>query len=162
MEWRIKILIGLLCTTLTGTAWAGWSDYTPATLSQITTKHASHFSNSKVPKSTVAINLHAGGDPFRSTVLFLGKVRNMKPDRRFLIEVWGKSSGMDTAMLAKTYKREIQVRENSKTYWLPIQEILVAHLKREVKKNGEVMLFIVFVGTTGKTPIFLVNEFRAF
>ena len=162
MNWRALILIGLLCTTVTGTAWAGWSDYDPATLSQITKKHTSHFSNRKIPKGVVAINLHPGGDPFRSTVLFLGKVQNMKPGRRSLIEMWGKSSGMDTAMLAKTYKREIQVRENSKTYWLPIQEILITHLKREVKKNGEVMLFIVFVGTTGKTPIFLVNEFRAF
>ncbi len=86
----------------------------------------------------------------------------MKPDRRFLVEMWGKSSGMDTAMLAKTYKKEIQVRENSKTYWLPVQEILVSYLKKDVKKNGEVMLFMVFIGTTGEHPIFLVNEFRAF
>ena len=112
MNWRIKILTGLLCATVTGTAWAGWNDYTPATLSDITSKHTSHFSNRKVPRDTVAINLHPGGDPFRSTILFLGKVRNMKPDRRSLIEMWGKSSGMDTAMLAKTYKKEIQVREN--------------------------------------------------
>ena len=162
MNWRTAILIGLLCTTLTGTAWAGWNDYTPATLSQITSKHAKYFSNRKVPKDTVAINLHAGGDPFRSTVLFLGKVRKMKPDRRFLIEMWGKSTGMDTTMLAKTYKKEIKVREHGKTYWLPVQEILVSYLKRDVKKNGEVMLFMVFIGTKGKTPIFLVNEFRAF
>ncbi len=162
MNWRMKFfLIGLLCTTLTATAWAGWNDYDPATLFQITKKHTSHFSNRKVPKDTVAINLHPGGDPFRSTVLFLGRVRNMKPGRRFLVEMWGKSSGMDTAMLAKTYKKEIQVRENSKTYWLPVQEILVSYLKKDVKKNGEVLLFMVFIGTNGKTPIFLVNEFRA-
>lgn len=163
MNWRITILIGLLCTTLTGPAWgAGWNDYEPATLSDITSKHANHFSNHEVPKGAVAINLHAGGDPFRSTVLFLGEVRNIKPDHSSLIEMWGKSLGMDTAMLAKTYKKEIKVRENRQTYWLPIQEILVPHLKREVKKNGEVMLFMVYIGTTGKTPVLLVNEFRAF
>ena len=77
-----------------------------------------------------------------------------------MIKMWGKSSGVNTA--AGNYKKEIKVRENGKTYWLPIQEILVIHLKREVKKNGEVMLFMVYIGTTGKTPIFLVNEFRAF
>jgi hypothetical protein len=161
MNWRMKIfLIGLLWSTLTGTAWAGWSDYDPATLSDITEKHASHFSNRKVPRDTVAINLHAGGDPFRSTVLFLGKVRNIKPERRSMIEMWGKSSGVDTA--AGNFKKEIKVRENRRTYWLPVQEILVSYLKRDVKKNGEVMLFMVFIGTTGKNPIFLVNEFRAF
>ena len=160
MKWRTIILIGLLCVTLTGTAWAGWNDYDPATLSQITKKHAKYFSNRKVPKGAVSINLHSGGDPFRSTVLYLGKVRNMKPGRRSMIKMWGKSSGVNTA--AGNYKKEIKVRENGKTYWLPIQEILVIHLKREVKKNGEVMLFMVYIGTTGKTPIFLVNEFRAF
>jgi hypothetical protein len=157
------LLIGLLCTAVTGPAWgAGWSDYEPATLSDITSKHASHFSNHKVPKGTVAFNLHAGGDPFRSTVLFLGEARNIKPDPSSLIKMWGKSLGMDTAMLAKTYKKEIKVRENRQTYWLPVQEVLVLHLKREVKKNGEVMLFMVYIGTTGKTPVILVNEFRAF
>ena len=160
MKWRTIILIGLLCTTLTGTAWAGWNDYKPATLSGITAKHAKYLNNRKVPKGAVAINLHSGGDPFRSTILFLGKVRNIKPDRRSLIEMWGKSSGVDTA--AGNFKKEIKVRENSKTYWIPIQGILVTHFKREVKKNGEVILFMVYIGTTGKTPIFLVNEFRAF
>jgi hypothetical protein len=162
MSWRTLIWIGLLCIFVTGNAWAGWNDYEPATLSDITTKHAKYFSNRKVPKGAVAINLHAGGDPFRSTVLFLGKVRNMKPGRRSIIKMWGKSSGMDTAMLAKTYKKEIKVREHNKTYWLPVQEILVSYFKRDVKRNGEVMLFMVYIGTTGKTPIFLVNEFRAF
>ena len=161
MKWRIKILIGLLCTTLTGTAWgAGWDDYDPATLSDITAQYTSHLSHRKAPKGVVAINLHAGGVPFRSTVLFLGKVRNIKPERSSLIEMWGKSSGVDTAR--GNYKKEIQVREKKKTYWLPIQDVLVSHLKREVKKNGEVMLFMVYIGTTGKTPVFLVNEFRAF
>ena len=161
MKWRTIILIGLLCTTLTGTAWgAGWNDYTPTTLSGITAKHAKYLSNRKVPKGAVATNLHPKGDPFRSTVLFLGKVRSIKPDRRSFIKMWGKSSGVDTA--AGNFKKEIKVRENGKTYWIPIQEILVTHFKREVKRNGEVILFMVYIGTTGKTPIFLVNEFRAF
>jgi hypothetical protein len=160
MSWRMKILIGLLCATVTGTAWAGWSDYTPATLSDITAKHAKYLSNRKAPKGTVAINLHAGGDPFRSTVLFLGKVRKIRPDRSSMIDMWGKSSGVDTA--AGNFKKEIQVRENGKTYWLPIQEILVSYIKRDVKKNGEVMLFMVYIGTKGKDPVILVNEFRAF
>jgi hypothetical protein len=160
MKWRVKILIGLLCATVTGTAWAGWNDYTPATVSDITAKHAKYLSNRKAPKGTVATNLHAGGDPFRSTVLFLGKVRNIRPDRSSMIEMWGKTSKIDTA--AGNYKKEIQVRENGKTYWLPIQEILVSYFKRDVKNNGEVMLFMVYIGTKGKNPIFLVNEFRAF
>jgi hypothetical protein len=160
MSWRIKILIGLLCATVTGTAWAGWSDYTPATLADITAKHAKYLSNRKAPKGTVAINLHAGGDAFRSTVIFLGKVRNIRPDRSSLIDMWGKSSGVDTA--AGNFKKEIQVRENDQTYWLPIQEILVSYFKRDVKNNGEVMLFMVYIGTKGKTPVFLINEFRAF
>jgi hypothetical protein len=89
-------------------------------------------------------------------------VRKIRPDRSSLIDMWGKTTGMDTTMLAKTYKKEIQVREKDQTYWLPIQEILVSHLKRDVKKNGEVMLFMVFIGTKGKDPVILVNEFRAF
>ena len=162
MKWRAILLIGLLCTTLTGTAWAGWNDYDPATLSQITQKHAKYLSKRKAPKGAVATNLHSKGDPFRSTVLYLGKVRNIKLDRRSMIKMWGKSSKLNTAKLAKDYKKEIKVRENGKTYWIPIQEILVIHLKRDVKKNGEVMLFLKYIGTIGKDPIFLVEEFRAF
>ena len=158
MKWRALILIALLCTTLTGTAWAGWNDYDPATLAQITKKHAKYLSKPKA----VATNLHPKGDPFRSTVLYLGKVRNIKPDRRSMIKMWGKSSKLNTANLAKDYKKEIKVRENGKTYWIPTQEILVIHLKRDVKKNGEVMLFLKYIGVNGKTPTFLVEEFRAF
>ena len=162
MIWRVLILIALLCTTFTGTAWAGWNDYDPATLSQITAKHAKYSSKRKVPKGAVVTNLHSNGDPFRSTVLYLGKVRSMKRDRRSFIKMWGESAKKNTAKLAKTYKKEILVRENSKTYWIPIQEILVIHLKRDVKKNGEVMLFMKYIGTIGKNPISLIEEFRAF
>lgn len=152
MEWRIKILIGLLCITITGTAWAGWNDYHPATLEDITSKHAKHFSNSKDAKGTVAINLHTGGEPFRSTVLFLGKTRSIKPERSSMIEMWGKSSGVNIA--AGNFKNEIKVRENHRNYWLPIQEILVPHLKNEVKKNGEVTLFMVYIASKGKPRLF--------
>ena len=162
MKWRALILIGLLCIPFTGTASAGWNDYDPATLSQIISKHAGPLSKRKVPKGVVAINLHPKGDPLRSTVLYLGKVRNIKRDRRSFIKMWGETAKKDTAKLAKTYKKEIKVQENGKTYWLPIQEILVAHFKRDVKMKGEVMLFMVYIGTSGKTPIFLVEEFRAF
>ena len=110
----------------------------------------------------MATNLHPKGDPFRSTVLYLGKVRNIKPDRRSLIKMWGKSSKLNTAKLAKDYKKEIKVRENGKTYWIPIQKILVSYFKKDVKKNGEVMLFLKYIGVNGKTPIFLIEEFRAF
>jgi hypothetical protein len=162
MNRRITFLIGLLSISLTGTAFAGWNDYKPATLSDIVAKHAKYLSKRKVPKGAVATNLHYKGDPFRSTVLFLGKVRNINPGHRSFIKMWGESSKKDTAKLAKTYKNEILVREGKKSYWLPIQKILVSHFKRDVKKNGEVMLFMVYVGTIGKNPIFLVEEFRAF
>ena len=160
MKLRIKILLVLLCITIAGPAWAGWSDYQPTTLADITSKHSKYFSKRKVPKGTLAINLHAGGDPFRSTVLFLGKIRNIKSERLSMIELWGKSSGINIA--TGNFKKEIKVSENRRTYWLPIQEILVPHLKREVKINGEVILFMVYIGTKGENPVFLVNEFRAF
>ncbi len=140
---------------------SGWDDYQPATLSGITAKHAGHFSDEDIPQGAVVRNFHAGGDPFRATVVFMGEMRSIGPERNAFIQMWGKASGIDPALLAGTFQKEIEVRENQKTYWLPIQNVLIPHLKKEVGANREATLFVVFIGATERDRVFLVNEFQA-
>ena len=107
------------------------------------------------------VDLHPG-DPLRVTVRYLGKKRNLKAQRGiFIFDMWGKAFGKDREMLARTFQKEIQVEENGRTYWLPIQNVLLDPLEKEVGKNGTLELWIVYIGAIEKDFVFLVNEFQA-
>lgn len=159
IQMGITLMTALLLTAAADTAQAGWEDYQPATLSEIIARHASHMKDPTLPEGAPVTTLIPGSDPFRATVIYTGEMRTIGPERKFFIEMWGKASGVDPVMLAGAFEKEIQVQEDDRRYWLPIQNVLIPHLQKEVKKNGWVTLFVVFIGATGEDRVFLVNEF---
>ncbi len=161
MKWRVTLLIGILFIGLTGTTWADWNNYKPAKLTDSIAKYALEFKDTDIPKDTVKVDLHPG-DPLRVTVRYLGKTRDLNKQRGTLIfDMWGKAFGKDREMLARTFQKEIQIQENNKTYWLPIQNVLLDPLEKEVGKNGTLELWILFIGAIEEDSVFLVSEFQA-
>ena len=139
----------------------GWDDYKPAKLTASIAKYELEFKGTETPQEASRIDI-LPGDPLRVTVRYLGKMRDIKTERRsFIIEMWGKAFGKDPDMLARTFQKEIQVQDSQKTYWLPIQNVLISHLKKEVAANGPVTLWVVFIGGLERNWVFLINEFQA-
>lgn len=155
------LLVFPLILAFAGVSLAGWDDYRTSSISAMTAKHKSHFNNSNIPKGAPVLNFHPAGDPFRASVIYLGKTRPIKVSREEFIGMWGHSAGIETAKLNGVFKNEIQVREGDTTYWLPIQGVLIPYLTKEVKTNGQITLFVRFIGTNLGDWIFLVNDFQA-
>ncbi len=100
------------------------------------------------------------GLPFRSTVRYLGKTRAIQAERLIFIEMWAQSHRM-SSIIVEAFEKEILVREEDQSYWLPIQNVLIPHIEKEVKENASVTLFLVFAGAIKNDQVFLVNEFKA-
>lgn len=160
IHWTVLLVLPLILA-FAGVSLAGWDDYRTSSISAITAKHKSHFNNSNIPKDAPVLNIHPAGDPFRTSVIYLGKTRPIKVSRREFIGIWEKSAGIKTVKLNGMFNNEIQVREGDTTYWLPIQNVLIPHLTKEVKTNGQVTLFVRFIGTNQGDWVFLINEFQA-
>ena len=91
---------------------------------------------------------------------FTGEVRKIDPKARTLIGKWAKSVGLDPKT-QDLFGREIRVTEDTAIYWLPIQDVLVGALKREVTAGRKVDLFVTWIGATKTDFVFIVNEFDA-
>jgi hypothetical protein len=133
---------------------SGWDDYKANTIA----KMIDYYSRVEAYKSSDYF--YTPGMPFKTTVKYLGKTRIIKQDRSAYIKKLFFSWGM-TAEQAKTFDSEILIEENGIKYWLPIQNVLIPHLNKEIKINDNVNLFIVLGGAIKKDWVFLINEFKA-
>lgn len=104
--------------------------------------------------------LDASHPKYHSVATFTGHVRSVSPETRELIEHWAKSMGHDLATAAM-FTSEIEVRQADKTYWLPIQEALIAPIRREVPAGRSVHLYFLLIGAYKGMPVFGINEFDA-
>lgn len=147
---RLIALILLSCP-IQATA-AGWDDYKPYSIARMKADHAGVNED---------MDFHfTPGIPFRSTVRYLGKTRDIRAERLIFIEMWAQSHRM-SSVIVEAFEKEIQVKEDGKSYWLPIQSVLIPHIEKEVKENASVTLFLVFAGAIKSDQVFLVNEFKA-
>ena len=143
-------LIVLICPTQA--AATGWDDYKPNSIARMKADHAG---------VNEGMDFHfTPGIPFRSTVRYLGKTRDIQAQRLIFIEMWAQSHRM-SSVIVEAFEKEIQVKEDGKSYWLPIQSVLIPHIEKEVEENASVTLFLVFAGAIKNDQVFLVNEFKA-
>ena len=154
-------VMALLFTAATDTARADWNNYKPANLTESLSKYKIEFKDTDIPKDAVKVDIHPGA-PLRVTVRYLGKKRDLNQKRGTLIfDMWGKALQKDPGQLRRVFQKEIQVQDGQKTYWLPIQNVLLDPLEKEVGENGTVELWVLFIGAIERDFVFLVNEFQA-
>ncbi|WP_440225651.1 hypothetical protein ACQQ2N_10415 [Dokdonella sp. MW10] len=96
---------------------------------------------------------------FHTVVDFTGQVRVVRDEHRFLVERWAKAMGHGDAVAAMFTSKEIEVRQDDKTYWVPVQKQLIAAFRAEVPAGSEVRLYLILIGAHDGAPVFGVNEF---
>jgi len=63
------------------------------------------------------------------------------------------------------FAEEFLFSEDGIEYWLPVQSVLIPHLKTEMRKGQSLDLFTAWIGVTfaeagNRQHVFLVNEFE--
>ena len=101
-------------------------------------------------------------EPFATTVEYSGMLRPLNTERTMLI--WQLSSFYGDDRLLDVYQQELLVREGEREYWMPIQDILIPFLEKELIIGQQITIFarmpaILFSGT-GPEFIFLINDFH--
>lgn len=96
---------------------------------------------------------------YHTVVTFTGNTRVVSPGVKTYIEKWVKTMGHPVAYY-EMFQNEIEVKQGSSTYWLPIQQPLVAPFSREVPANAKVHLYVLLMGALNHVPVFAVSEFN--
>ena len=97
---------------------------------------------------------------YSTVVTFTGKTRPVAAGLARYIEAWAKGFGHPDAYY-KMFLNEIEVKQASKTYWLPTQSQLLDPLGREVAPGHKVRLYVLLLGAYKHDPVFGVAEFAA-
>lgn len=131
--------------------------YKPGKLSSVVRAHTETDPESE--KSGVEI----GSDPVRATVTYTGQSRPTPLAERRFITSYVFQDG--TPEGRSGFATEMLFREGKATFWLLVQDGLLARFKRELRRGDRVELYAVWVGANyparGKRQqVFLVNEFR--
>jgi len=129
----------------------GWDDYKNNTISKMLQNHEN--ANEGLDY------LFMPGLPFKTKVRYLASTRNISDERIDFISKWVKTHGLSQKLL-KSYSKEILFEENNVKIWLPIQDVLIPYLRREVPVEEEVVLFVVLAGAKKNDWVFLINEFN--
>lgn len=146
-RWGWLLALALLTIVLLAGAaeTADWARYRPGRLQEAA-------AGAPTPGITVVIDV-----PIRARVQYTGKFRPLADDSRRHILTWAESLNVPAAPPA--FRQEVEVLEDSVAYWLPVQDVLIGHMKAELASGEPIEVFAVYIGRSGKRPIFLVNEF---
>ncbi len=96
---------------------------------------------------------------YHTIATFTGNKRVVAAGVKTYIGKWVGTMGHPSAY-AEMFQSEIEVTQGSGTYWLPIQQQLVAPFDQEVPAGAEVHLYVLLMGTYNHVPVFAVSEFN--
>jgi hypothetical protein len=148
----VQILgIGLLAACLTAQGQSfDYDAYRAAALAHIVSGLPTH------PADWLA----EGETRFRTKVTFTGRFRPVSKTRQDYIASWVTTMGQP-AGAASAFEREVEVEQGHTRYWMPIQEVLVGQLQKEVPAGATVEVYVLLMGTQADQPVFAVSEFDA-
>lgn len=153
----IYLLLLTTCAVAHQDAEGTWTRYKPGKLSLIVRAHSN-------PTDSRRKGIDLGSDPVRARVTYTGVSRITVPATQRLIVFYMQSIGRPEA--AKSFTTEMLFIEDGVEFWLPVQNLLLPHLRKELRKGESITIFANWIGTTrlgqgGKrTHVFLVNEFE--
>lgn len=134
-----------------------WAKYTPGKLSEV-------IKAQTFPNMQNEGGVDMGSHPLKARVIYSGKSRPIPSDKKSLIKFWMQSYRYSEEIL-KMFDEEFLFLEDSTEYWLPVQNVLIPHFKKEIREGESVDLFAAWIGITFAEPgkrqhVFLVNEFE--
>ena len=106
----------------------------------------------------VAWWLDAAHSKFHTVAAYTGKIRPVGAETRELISRWANAM-RHAPGTSEMFASEIEVEQEGRRYWLPIQSQLVAPLQREVRAGENAHLYLLLVGAYKQAPVLVVNEF---
>jgi hypothetical protein len=154
VSFQMKLRTAIYAATLglfSVAAIAGWEEYKPGTLAGVIA------ANPHPP--TVNYQTTAGDFPYQVKVQFAGKRRSVSPEKRRVITQWVESLNLESR-IPSAFVEEIAFVEAGRTFWLPIQSELIPPLANDVMPGSSVNLYVVWVGSTTREWVFLVNKFE--
>lgn len=98
---------------------------------------------------------------------YAGECQNIPEVRLMMIETW--TSGVFGVLPAEVdkqylYKEQCLFTENSTKYWLPVQNILIPYIQKELSIDNEVSLYILWLGASKIDGVidyvFLINNIK--
>ena len=136
-----------------------WAKYTPGKLSEIIKANTSPNMQNQG-----GVDFAVGSAPVRARVIYTGKSRPIPDDKRSLIKLWMQSNKYSEEIF-KMFTEEFLFLEDSVEYWLPVQNVLASHFRKEMREGESVDLFAAWIGITFAEPgkrqhVFLINEFE--
>jgi len=93
----------------------------------------------------------------RAKVRYTGQFRGLSDELRRHIAIWADAFRVPQAPLL--FRQEVEVLENGTEYWMPVQEVLVAAMRAELKPGEEIEVSVIYIGRVPGRSMFLVNEF---
>jgi hypothetical protein len=145
---------------------AGWSaefnyaSYTQTTLQDIITQEQNHsHDQAQAKKNADYIQLECRVSKYRVSCCYSNIRRPISEKKKNGIKLWVEGLKIDPK-LASLYQQEIWVTEGTRDHWIPIQEQLFPHIKRELAKNDTMELFIILIGKVASEFVFIATEFE--
>jgi hypothetical protein len=134
-----------------------WARYKPGKLSSIIKAHTNSF-------DTLDKGIDLGSDPVRARVTYTGLSRPTSAEKQRFIAFYMDS--VRTPEFAKKFMTEMLFIEDGVEFWLPVQDVLLTHFRKELHKGEVVTLLANWIGSTyperdgSRLHVFLVNEFE--
>jgi hypothetical protein len=134
-----------------------WARYKPGKLSSIIKAHTN-------PSDTLDKGIDLGSDPVRARVTYTGLFRPTSAKKQRFIAFYMDS--IRTPEFAKKFMTELLFIEEGVEFWLPVQDVLLPHFRKELRKGDVVILLANWIGITyperngSRLHVFLVNEFE--
>jgi len=117
----------------------------------------SEFENAHPPESREGqADVSAPG--FSTEVVFSGKSRSLPPAKRKFLDSLLAMEPENRAMFS-IYQREIEVRQEGKVIWIPVQKQLVSLMKKELKPGESIVLYIRYFGRMDSEPFYLAVHY---
>jgi len=144
------LLLCLVCALPVTAQEFDYAAYQPATLSEVAASAGEH----------TAAWFAEGYSRFQTRVTFTGRVRPTPTDTKKFIVQWVKANGHPQAY-ADALQQEIELTQDGRAYWMPIQAVLLAPLKTEVQTGKLVDVYVLLMGGQGDQLVLAVSEFDA-
>lgn len=116
--------------------------------------------NHEIAERKLAINIDARMPGFSSVLKFTGKKRPLLPERKAKIDLLSNMSQLREMMAL--YENEIEVEQDSRRYWLPIQKPSESVFEKHVLPGAEFNASIRYIGCCYTLDEKKMNENRLY
>jgi hypothetical protein len=144
----LPVLLLLAASTYAGDF--DYSAYAPSSLAEVIASadidpRADYYFDAALPR-------------YKTIGTFTGKTRPIAPQISDFITMWAKADQLP-ASYRELFKTEVEIEQDSVTYWMPIQQSLVESFHLEVAPGQKVTLYILLMGEYRHSAVFGVSGF---